>query len=60
MSDLNVEVTSENNQEATLFDSISDDVVTELPTSSSSSKTLQDLPMTRYPRQVTKPPDCFM
>ena len=61
MADSTPEVTSTNNKEATPSatpsDSVSDDV-TELPTSSSESP--PDLPVTRYPKRVTKPPDRYM
>ena len=60
MGDSTPEVTSINDKEATPSDSVSDDVVNELPTSSSSSWSSQDLPMTRYSRRVTKPPDHYM
>ena len=55
MTNSTPEVTS--NKEATPSDSVPDDV-TELPTSSSES--LPDQPLTRYPKRVTKPPDRYM
>ena len=42
---------------ATSSDPVSDDV-TELPTSSSESP--PELPVTRYPKRVAKPPDRYM
>ena len=49
MLDSTLEVTSTNDQEATPSDSVTDDAVTELPTS---SRLYKVYPMTRYPRRV--------
>ena len=51
MLDSTLEVTSTNDQEATPSDSVTDDAVTELPTSSSSSETLQGLPNDLLPKE---------